>query len=175
MIGVNGVAYAVGIFNNSNPTGRVGNDGISTGGTYDSRVGGFALNGDLKTGPFDVELRYVTALQTFNVYDLSKNVYTTASLSTHAGAKPWAAGINAGYAFSGWDKNQTVYLGYQGTQNAVNLFLPQSRWVAGYGIDVLKNTNVGLELDHDIDYSVSNGGTGNSNNQVGLRVAVKFG
>ncbi|MCC2666112.1 MAG: hypothetical protein K0S63_28 [Gammaproteobacteria bacterium] len=175
MIGVNGVAYAVGIFNGSNLGGEVGNNGTATGGTYENRVGGFALNGDIKTGPFDLELRYVTALQTFNVYDLSKNVYPTASLSTKQGAKPWAAGVNAGYVFNAWDKNQNVYLGYQGTQNAVNLFLPQSRWVAGYGIDVLKNTNVGVELDHDIDYSVSNGGTGNSNNQIGLRVAVKFG
>jgi hypothetical protein len=175
MIGVEGVAYGVGLFNGSNVAGRVGNDGISTGGTFENRVGGFALNGDLKTGPFDLEIRYVTALQTFNVYDLSKNVYTTASLATQQGAKPWSAGVNAGYAFNAWDKNQNVYLGYQGSENTVNLFMPQSRWVAGYGVDVMKNTNVGLELDHDIDYSVSKGGTGGTNNQLGLRVAVKFG
>lgn len=175
MIGVEGVAYGVGVFNGSNVNGFVGNDGTSTGGIFQNRVGGFALNGDLKTGPFDLEIRYVTALQTFSPYDLSKNVYTTACLSTRQGAKPWAAGINAGYGFNAWDKNQNVYLGYQGSQNSVNLFLPQSRWVAGYGMDVMKNTNVGLELDHDIDYSTSNGGTGNSNNQIGLRVAVKFG
>lgn len=175
MIGVEGIAYGVGVFNGSNGGGNVGNNGTNAGGTYLNRVGGFAANADLKTGPFDVELRYVTALQTFSPYDLSKSVYTTASLSSSQGAKPWAAGINAGYAFNAWDKDQNVYLGYQASQNAVNLYLPQSRWVAGYGMDVMKNTNVGLELDHDIDYSVSHGGTGISNNQIGLRVGVKFG
>jgi hypothetical protein len=175
MIGVEGVAYGVGIFNGSNLAGNVGNNGTATGGTYVNRVGGFALNGDLRTGPFDVELRYVTALQTFSPFDLSKNVVATTAIAGTTGAKPWAAGINAGYAFNAWEKSQDIFLGYQASGNSVNLYLPKSRWVLGYGMDVMKNTNVGLELDHDIDYSVSNGGTGNSNNQVGLRVAVRFG
>jgi len=104
MIGVEGIAYGVGVFNGSNTTGKVGNNGASTGGTFQNRIGGFALNGDLKTGPFDVELRYVTALQRFNVFDLSKNVYSTATLAASQGAKPWSAGINAGYAFNAWGK-----------------------------------------------------------------------
>ncbi len=175
MIGVEGIAYAVGIFNGSNLAANVGNNGVATGGTYQNKVSGFALNADLKTGPFDVELRYVSALQNFSVYDLSKNVYSTATLGAGQGAKPWTAGINAGYAFNAWEKNQDVYLGYEASGNAVNLFLPQSRWLLGYGVDVLKNTNVGLEWDHDIAYGVSKGGSGNSSNQVGLRVGVKFG
>ncbi len=175
MIGVEGIAYGVGVFNGSNPFGNVGNNGTSTGGTFQNRIGAFALNADLKTGPFDVELRYVTALQRFNVFDLSKNVYPTASLATSQGAKPWSAGINAGYAFNAWEKNQNVYLGYEASQNTVNLFMPKSRWVAGYGMTIMKNTDVGFELDHDIDYAMSKGGTGNSSNQLGLRVGVKFG
>jgi hypothetical protein len=175
MIGVEGVAYGVGIFNGSNTAANVGNNGAATGGTFENRVGGFALNGDLKTGPFGVELRYVTALQTFSPFDLTKNTVATTAINGASGAKPWAVGINAGYAFSAWEKSQGVFIGYQASGNAVNLYLPKSRWVAGYGVDVMKNTNVGLELDHDIDYSVSKGGTGNSNNQVGLRVAVRFG
>ncbi len=184
MIGVEGVAYGVGKFNGSNTGGLIGNDGISTNGTFENRVGAFALNGDIKTGPFGVELRYVTALQTFSPFDLTKNVVATtpstvppvtAGIAGASGAKPWAVGINAGYVFNAWELGQGVFIGYQASGNAVNLYLPQSRWVAGYGVDVMKNTNVGLELDHDIDYSVSNGGTGNTNNQLGLRVAVRFG
>lgn len=175
MIGVEGVAYGVGIFNGSNTAANVGNNGVATGGTYKNRVGGFAINGDLKTGPFDVELRYVTALQTFSPFDLTKNVVATTAITGATGAKPWAAGINAGYAFTAWEKGQDVFLGYQRSQNSVNLYLPQSRWVAGYGMDVMKNTNVAIELDHDIDYSISNGGTGTNNNQIGLRVGVRFG
>lgn len=178
--GVEGVAYGVGLFNGTNAGGNVGNNGTSTGGTFASRVGAGAINADLKTGPFDVELRYVTALQHFNVYDLSSKTVPTATLATAtSGAHPWAAGINAGYAFNAWSKDQNVFLGYQATNNAVNLYLPRNRIALGYGVDVLKTqnavTNVGFELDHDNDYSLGNGGTGDNNNQLGLRVGVKFG
>jgi hypothetical protein len=38
-----------------------------------------------------------------------------------------------------------------------------------------KNTNFGVEWDHDGAYSSSNGGSGNTTNLVTLRADVKFG
>lgn len=162
MTGVNDVAYGVGAFN-----------GTGQGGTFISRVGAADVYGDINSGPFNVGVRYVTALQHFNIADLGNNASGIVA-STH-GAKPWAAGITAGYGFNYWDRNQMVYLGYQGSSDAINLFLPENRWILGYGIDFWKNTNVGLQLTHNNDYSASDGGTGESSNEVGLRVAVKFG
>jgi hypothetical protein len=46
---------------------------------------------------------------------------------------------------------------------------------AGYNIDMWKNTNLGLELDHDTDYSTGHGGTGDSSNLINFRAGVKFG
>jgi hypothetical protein len=169
-IGVQGVAYSVGLFNSSNVNGQVGNNGFQSVGTYVNRVGAGALNANINSGPFTVAAHYVVALQRFNSADLTNKAVVGAN-----GAKPWAADLSVGYNFNYLDKGQSVLIGYQGTEDSVNLFLPRQRWVVGYNVDVLKNANVGVELDHDIAYSSGDGSTGNSNNEVGLRVAVKFG
>jgi hypothetical protein len=163
LIGVNDVAYLV---NQVNITGG------TAGGGYNTRVGGAAAYADVNSGPFTVGARYTTALQRFNQTDLPKNGMATST----TGAKPWAAGITAGYAFEAACKNQNVYLGYQASREAAGLGMPKSRWLVGYGIDVFgKNTNVGVEWDHDMAYSTSNGGTNNNTNLVSVRSSVKFG
>jgi hypothetical protein len=164
MTGVNDVAYAVGIFNGGGST--------SSNANYTDRVAAGTIYGDVNSGPFSLSARYVSALSHFNVVDLGKYV---SGIANNSGAKPWSAGLTGGYGFTGWNKNQNVWLGYQASGDAVNLFLPKSRWLAGYGVDMWKNTNVGLEVTHDIDYSTSYGGTGNSSNGVNLRVGVTFG
>lgn len=176
MIGVNDVAWNVNNF---------------SGGGYNSRVGGVALYGDVNYGPFMAALRYTQAVQRFNVNDLTKNgradlaagsaiignaagtAVTPAGTAT--GAKPWAAGAQVGYGFDAWNRSQNVYLGYQASREAAGLNLPKSRWLVGYGIDVVKDTNVSAEWDHDQMFSTGNGGTGNSANLVSLRASVKFG
>ncbi len=174
LIGVNDTAYSI-----NNFTGGLG---------YHNRVGGYALYGDFNTGPFSIGLRFTSAAQRFNVNDLTKNGFadlTAASAilgsgfqvtphGTATGAKPWAAGIQAGYNFNVWDKNQNVYLGYQASREAAGLNLPRGRWEAGYGIAMWKNTDFGLVWDHDQAYSKSNGGTSNTTNLVSIRAAVKF-
>lgn len=168
IIGVNDVAYNV-----VNFTGTNG---------YNSRVGGYALYGDVNSGPFTVGARYVAANR-FNVNDLPKNGVADLTGGTIAGtpiagatgAKPWAAGIQAGYGFNVWDKNQNVYLGYQTSREAAGLNLPKNRWLAGYNIDMWKNTNFGIEWDHDIAYNGANGGAGTNSDLVSLRAGVKFG
>lgn len=177
MIGVNDVAFSVNNF-----------VGTAAGAGYHSRVGAYALYGDLNTGPFTVGVRYTAAAQRFNVLDMTKNGFadlTAASavlgsgtaIAAAAGAKgaePWAAGIQAGYGFEGWGKNQNVYLGYQASNEAAGLNIPKNRWLAGYNVDMFQNVNLGAEWDHDNAYSASNGGTGNAANLVTLRAAVKF-
>lgn len=174
IIGANDVAWSVNNF---------------TGGGYNNRVGAVALYGDVNYGPFMGAIRYTQAVQRFNVLDMTKNGnadLTAASaaigsgaavtpLATATGAKPWAAGIQAGYGFDAWSMSQNVYLGYQASREAAGLNLPKSRWLVGYGIDVLKDTNVAAEWDHDNQFNASNGGLGNSTNLVSLRASVKFG
>lgn len=171
LIGVNDVAFAV-----QNYTSNEG---------YNSRTGGVAAYFDINSGPFIVNLRYVTAVQRFNVLDIPKNGVadvTSAPFgiptisSTATGAKPWAAGIQAGYGFGAWNRNNNIYIGYQTSREAAGINLPKNRWLAGYGVDAFgKNTTLGLEWDHDSDYSASNGGGSGGSNLVTLRVGAKFG
>ncbi|RDI46879.1 LbtU family siderophore porin [Aquicella lusitana] len=175
MIGVNDVAYNVVNFNTLG--GTLGNTG-----TYRNRVGAYALYGDVNSGPFSLGARYTQALQRFNVNDLPKNgiadltggVITGAPIAGRSGAKPWAAGIQGGYGFNVWDRNQNIYLGYQTSREAAGLNLPKNRYLVGYGIDVWKSTNLGIEWDHDNAYSTGNGGSGNNTNLVSLRAGVQF-
>jgi len=162
--GVNAVADVVTDFNGS---------GDATGGTSTytetSRVGAAALYGDVNSGPFSIGLRYTAALQRFSASDL------TSTVGSGAGAKPWAAGVNADYAFNAWGRNQNVYVGFQATNDAVTMALPRNRWQAGYDVALYQNTKLGVQLNHDIDYSVASGGTGQASNTVNLRLGVMFG
>ena len=174
IIAANDVAYAVTNFTN---------------GGYNNRVGGVALYGDVNYGPFMLAARYTQATQQFNVNDLTK--YGSANVNNPlgiigngfgpivpivgaSGAKPWAAGIQAGYGFDVWGKSQNVYLGYQASREAAGLNMPKGRWLAGYGIDVVKDTSLAIEWDHDQQFSISNGGTGNTTNLVSIRASAKF-
>jgi hypothetical protein len=176
IIAANDVAWSV-----NNFTGGAG---------YNSRVGGVAAYADVNFGPFMLAGRYTQAVQRFNVNDLNKNgnaglTAASALLGTAGtpvtalpgatGAKPWAAGLQAGYGFDVWNKSQNVYLGYQASREAAGLNLPKSRWLVGYGIDIVKDTNLAAEWDHDTAFSTGNGGSGNSTNLVSLRASVKFG
>lgn len=174
--GVNDVAYQV---NQNNALANVAGAG------YNTRIGGAAIYGDVNSGPFTLGARYTTAVSRFNVLDMQKNGIADLALSGAGntllnpgvqGAKPWAAGIQAGYGFDAFGKNNNVYVGYQASREAAGLFIPKSRWVLGYGVDVFgKNTNVGIEWDRDNAYSASNGGNGNNTNLVSVRSSVKFG
>ncbi len=174
LIGANNVAYNI-----ENNTGT---------NVYNSRVGGVALYGDVNSGPFSLSGRYTSAVQRFNVNDLAENGYADLTagsnpgsgvavtpLASASGAKPWAAGVQAGYGFDAWGKNQNVYLGYQASRQAAGLNMPKSRWLVGYGINAFgNNTNLGVEWDHDMAYSTSDGGTNNNTNLVSIRTSVKF-
>jgi len=174
LIGVNDVAFNV---VNNNGTGG----GLPA---YNTRVGAVAAYADVNSGPFSVGARYTTAVQRFNVADMTKNGVASlaggtifgAPLASASGAKPWAAGIQGAYGFDAWGKTQNVYLGYQASREAAGIDMPKSRWLLGYGIDMFgKNTNLAVEWDHDMAYSVGNGGSGSNTNLVSLRSSVKFG
>ncbi len=171
MMGVNDIAYQVANFTQQNG--------------YNKRVGGYALYGDVNSGPFMIGARFVGTAG-FNPGDLPQDgiagvnggqlITRTVSgpLTTQGGAKPWAAGVQAGYGFDAWGKNQNIYVGYQGSSQAAGLDLPRSRWLAGYNVDVWKSTMLGIEWDHDNAYSASDGGSGNTTNLVSLRAGVNF-
>jgi hypothetical protein len=178
LTGVNDVAYAVTRANGTYEEEEIG--------AYRDRVGGLNAYGMINSGPFSLTARYATALQHFDGLDVAHTDDDDDIDADVDGAKPWTADITAGYAFNYYNMNQNIYLGYQASGEAEDLLLPRSRWQFGYGVDILKNTNLTIEYDHDNAYDddyttvvdgvtvVHDDDNGNSN-KVALRLAVKFG
>jgi hypothetical protein len=160
MVGVNDVAGAV--------NGYRANTGMPIN-RFVNSVSSIALYGDVNSGPFTAGLRYTTALQDFSPLDLPSSTAAT------SGAKPWALDLKVGYGFEAWSKGQAVYLGYQASGEAGFIALPKTRWQAGWDVAMWRYTTLGLQYNHDIAYSQTNGGTGNSSNTLALRAAVEFG
>lgn len=172
LMGVNDIAYNVAQFN------FFAGNGIA----YQARKAGIAAYGDVNYGPFTVGIRWTGAINRFNPFDLPRhgvvdtNQLTGEILPGTIGAKPWTAGIQAGYAFDGlWNLPQHVYVSYQTSRQAAALQLPHHRWLVGLGISPWVNTDFIAEWDHDISYNYVNGGSGNITNLATIRADVKFG
>jgi len=166
MIGANDVAFRV------NQIFGIIEDGMTG---YRTRVASMALYGDVNSGPFSLGARYTRALDDFNRLDLpdTLNVDNLAA-NNFSGAKPWAAGIQAGYDFQAWERSHNVYLGWQGSHDAVALSLPKSRLLLGWDMKVWDAAHVGIEWDYDSAYSTGRGGSGDNTNLVSLRAGVQF-
>jgi hypothetical protein len=183
--GVNDVAYAITAYQflTNTTSGIFSTANTNAVGTYNGTVGAWNVYGDINSGPFTLGARYTTAAHSLNAFTLS-NQYMN---PTGSGARPWAVDVTAGYGFNAWCKNQMVYLGYQASGNAVNLYMPKNRWLVGYNIEPWKMTTLAVEVQHNTSYSAGNGvpvpgfaggtfaGNNNSNNEIHARAGVKFG
>lgn len=145
-------------------------------GYYQDRVSAFAANGDLFTGPFDIGVRYVTALQRFSTVDLAYQ-----DNGVIKGAKPSAVTAEAGYSFKIFSRDSRAVIDYQASNEARNangaadaLILPKNRISVGYGIRILKGTVLAFELRRDHDYPKTDGGTNKYNFGSAARISVVF-
>ena len=71
-------------------------------------------------------------------------------------------------------RDTTIALGYQGTNEALPLELPEERMLATFSVNVLDNTAVSLEWARDQDYESTEGGTGESADTFTLQLAAAF-
>lgn len=149
------------------------------------RVGAMNAHANMGFGPFYGNVDFTRALAKFNQYDLSET-----HNGTTKGAKPWAVDVNAGYRFKTAGHDSSVELGYGHTDDAggsiapannvaandnpLGLYLPENRYMASYNVNVMKNTDLGVYLVNDHDYSKSDGGTGDNWTTAKLRLAVHF-
>jgi len=141
--------------------------GLSSG--YTNRVRALSADAMVMSGPFDGNVKYVTALNRFTYANIANGGSTT------NGAEPWAAGVDVGYNFNMMAHQSRVGLGYQQSGEATNvgaLKLPQKRYQAEYTMDVSKNANVGFVVYHDQDYSTSHGGTNDAHTTGVVRLGV---
>ncbi len=157
-----GYAYKIG-----KVTGEIGASYISNLGDSQGITGAvFATNttqvhdvqaadayGSLSLGPIVFIGEYIQALQSFN--------YLNVNYANH-GAKPTALHVESDYTFNTGSKPSSVGVGYDTTQQALAIGLPQQSYEAFYNINVFKDTNLALEYRHDINYPSNAASTGSN-------------
>lgn len=128
-------------------------------------VGGYAVGGVATFGPFTWTAEYVTATDEFAANEVAFR---------SVGAKPEAWQVEAAYTFTVLKKETTFALSYQGTGEALAAGQPDERYMVGLSMALSDYVGIGLEWAHDEDYSVADGGTGNSADTVTAQFALGF-
>ena len=116
-------------------------------------------------GPISIIGEYTRAMDKFEESEIPYN--------TH-GAEPKAWSSEFAYTIDLYDLETVFAIGYQGTREAVNLGLPESRMIGAVGINLLEGVTVTVEYFYDDDYPEDDGGTGNSAGTVTTRLAYEF-
>lgn len=135
------------------------------GATVGDSVGAFTAAAIVNAGDFMIIGEYLGAIDTFAVSELAFN---------GTGAEPSAFNLEAGYGFVLRDMDARIAVGYQQTDEAVALGLPEQRVLAAFSIAIMDNTALAFEWAADEDYSTTDGGTGNNADTFTTQLAVAF-
>ena len=134
-------------------------------GTSADRVPGWAGSVWLRYGDVSLIGEYLAALEAFQADELT---------IADRGAEPSAWMVEAAYDFSLAGRDATAALGYQGTDEALDLELPERRLIVGLSIGVAEQVGLGVEWSHDNDYGMADGGTGESARTVTVQLGAEF-
>lgn len=128
-------------------------------------VGGAVAHAHLQFGPVSLIGEYLTALDSFAAQDLSFRT---------SGAEPQAWNVEAGYTADLAGRETTFALGYQASEEALGLGLPESKILALASVGIYNNTSLSLEWARSTDYELEDGGTGEDSDLITLQLAVEF-
>lgn len=130
-----------------------------------SYVAGTAAHINMEFGPVALVLEQVSARDKFDVAELSWGT---------AGAKPSAYHAELALNTEVAGMALTVAISQQGTKQAVNLGLPETRQLFGASLELVKDTTLALEIATDQDYEISDGGTGEKARTTTLQLGFSF-
>jgi hypothetical protein len=136
-------------------------DGLQDDVTVSDQVPAWTVSAAATLGEVMIIAEYLAATKSFDAADFG-------------GAKPAAWNVEAGYAFELFDRPATVAAGYQGTDDAVDIGLPERRLLAALSVEIYNNTSLSFEWAHDTDYGSGAGGTGKDGDTVLAQLAVEF-
>ena len=128
-------------------------------------VGGVGAHLHLSSGPFTFYSEYIAALDQFAPGELEFE---------GLGAEPRAWHLEAAYTRTLLGKVATLAVSYQGTAEAVDLGLPETRYLAAVNVALTDSLFWTLEYAHDKDYSLEENGTGGDADMVTTQLSLEF-
>jgi len=131
----------------------------------DDYVDGLALHAVFDLGQFRLIGEYVAALDEFEPADIDFD---------NQGAEPEAMAFEVGYTTELFSRETVFALGYQNTEEALALGLPEDRYLAAVSIGIFDRTTLSFEYLIDEDYDESEGGTGDDANTATIQLSVEF-
>lgn len=131
----------------------------------DNYVDGFSFHSVFSFGPFTLIGEYVGALDNFAPDEVAFK---------EQGAKPSSYNLEAAYSMEIADRATTFALGYQATDEALDLGMPESRYIGAVSMDLFPHTALAIEYFLDVDYGTGDGGSGEKANTLTLQLAMKF-
>ena len=120
--------------------------------TYNDHVSGFAASARLRYGDVALMAEYLGATERFQSTALAYGGSVVDGEFVNRGAKPSSWMIEAAYDFMLGDRPATVAVGYQATDDAVGLELPESRFMLSAGVELMDSVALAVEWAHDKDY-----------------------
>ncbi len=133
--------------------------------TVRDHVSGLSLNILGSYGPFSLLGEYTTPLDSFAPIEIG---------FAGNGAEPKAWNVELGYSTELLDKESVFAIGFQGTDEALELGLPEIRIIGTASFVILNGTTVSFEYFYDEDYSLTDGGTGESAGTFTTQLAYEF-
>ncbi len=137
-------------------------------------TGGASIFASFSAGGWTILGEYLTATEEFAMGTLAHN---------GDGAEPSAWNVELDYETTLFGMPTSFAAAVQGTNQALGLELPETRYILAASTEIYENTTLSLELAHDEDYGSGDTatntdgvvtGTGESADTVTLQLAVEF-
>jgi hypothetical protein len=144
---INTIADSLGMQSNNSSIGYFGGFASPTNGSeLVAKVPGLNFHANFSIDRFNFAAEWLEATQGFRQQDLSFDGKR---------AQPSAGQLETSMTFRVFNKPATVGVGYQWTQQALALNLPEQRVLGVFNISFWRDTIESLEFRHDMDYHVT--------------------
>lgn len=160
-----GLSYDVGVDYMNNLADADGVTAQISATTLNQYIGAYIAHGIVKIGAFSFIGEYLAATDKFASSELAFN---------GRGAEPSAINIEFGYDTMIAGQPATWAMGYQATDEALALALPETKLMLAVSVEVMKDTALSFEVANSEDYGTAVGGTGKSANSFTAQFAIGF-
>jgi hypothetical protein len=133
--------------------------------SIEDSVNGFGVHVGAGFGPVSFIGEYVTALDNFAQTEID---------FLGQGAEPSAWNAELAYTTELLGRETVFAIGWQQTDEAVAIGLPESRYLGSVGMEILSKTVLTLEYYYDNDYDTEDNGTGENASVVTAKLAYEF-